>query len=70
VIVDDLDQIDLYDERLLQSEIVGLSLCKDRIQRYVHDGLIHEAEGATRVLQIMWQSLTGEEPIDTGWGRI
>lgn len=67
---DALDQIDLYDDRLIPNEIISLSLAKDRVQRYIHDGHHREARGGLRILQIMWQGLTGDEPIDTGWGSL
>ncbi len=67
---DDLDLVNLFDDRLTVQVAVTLTLCKDRAQRFIHDGMPREAAGAVRVLLIMWQCAICEEPINTGFGRL
>jgi len=65
-----LDHVDAFDPRLTHEESVGIHMCLDKIERYIAKGRLMEAQGARSMVLIMWQALTKEPLIDTGWGEL
>lgn len=65
-----LSDVDIHHPGLTRNEAIGLSLVKDKVERYISKGRIHEAHGAAYTATIMYQALLGADNIDTGWGEL
>jgi hypothetical protein len=65
-----LGDVDIHHPELTHREAIGLALVKDKVERYIAKGRLHEAHGAAYTATIMYQALLGINDIDTGWGEL
>lgn len=62
--------VNIHHNKLSGEARVGMALAKDKVEQYIAKGRIKEAQGATKVLCILYQALIGIRDIDTGWGEL